>query len=250
MIDGPARERAGSHPEAGVTLIEILIAVSLLSLLSIGILIAMRIGFNTMEKVDSRLVSDRRVSYARRIIENEIAGYSYTVASWPIRPDVFQPVPFYQFEPQTMRFVTAYSLADAWRGRLQIAAFQVIPGDQGRGVRLIVNETPYAGPVHAGEMITAVEPGAPVRFVPVLPGPRSFVLADHLSSCRFMYLEALSKPPFQLWRPDWAAPQQLPLGIRIEMTPLNGSPADLHVSTVTVAFNVNRTPGLLYEDKP
>ena len=71
-----------SHPEAGVTLIEILIAVSLLSLLSVGILLAMRIGFNTMDKVDSRLVSNRRVSYARRIIENEIAGYTYTMADW------------------------------------------------------------------------------------------------------------------------------------------------------------------------
>jgi hypothetical protein len=218
--------------------------------LSIGILIAMRIGFNTMEKVDSRLVSDRRVSYARRILENEIAGYTYVTAAWQMRRDVFQPVPFYQFEPQTMRFVTTYSLTDAWRGRPQIAAFQVIPGDQGRGVRLIVNETPFAGPVQAGEMISGVEPGAPPSFFPVIPGPRSFVLADRLSYCRFMYLEALTKAPFQLWRPDWVAPQQLPLGIRVEMAPLDSSPADLHVSAVTVAFNVNRTPGLVYEDKP
>ena len=71
-----------SNPESGVTLIEILIAVSLLSLLSVGMLIAMRIGFNTMDKVDTRLISNRRVSYARRIIENEIAGYTFTMAAW------------------------------------------------------------------------------------------------------------------------------------------------------------------------
>ena len=47
---------------AGVTLIEILIAVSLLSLLSVGVLWSMRIGFNTMDKTDARLIHNRRVS--------------------------------------------------------------------------------------------------------------------------------------------------------------------------------------------
>ena len=51
-----------------------------------------------------------------------------------------------------MRFVTSYSLQDAWRGRPQIAALQVIPGADGAGVRLIVNETPYTGPAQAGQM--------------------------------------------------------------------------------------------------
>src|SRR5580692_11573299 len=123
---------------AGVTLIEILLAVTLLSLLTVGMLISMRVGFNTMEKVDSRLVSDRRVSYARRIVEDEISGYIYTTADFHPQPDSGTIVPFNQWEPQTMRFVTTYSLQDAWRGRPQIAAMQVIPGADGKGVRLIV----------------------------------------------------------------------------------------------------------------
>lgn len=240
------------HPEAGVTLIEILIAVSLLSLLSVGILVAMRIGFNTMDKVDTRLVANRRVSYARRIIENEIAGYTYTLALWQPQgsgPGVFAAtVPFQQWEPQTMRFVTSYSLQDAWRGRPQIAAFQVIPGEDGNGVRLIVNELPYSGPAQAGQIIASVEPDGSERFVPVVPGPQSFVLADRLAYCRFEYLEPLQQPPFQLWRPDWAQNRILPQGVRIEMAPLEGTPSDLHVSTVTVALHVNRTPGSTYAD--
>ena len=55
-----------NNPESGVTLIEILIAVSLLSLLSVGMLMAMRLGFNTMDKTDSRLVRNRRVSQFAR----------------------------------------------------------------------------------------------------------------------------------------------------------------------------------------
>jgi hypothetical protein len=33
------------------------------------------------------------------------------------------------------------------------------------------------------------------------------------------------------------------------MAPLDPSPADLHVSTVTVALHINRTPGI-YADTP
>jgi prepilin-type N-terminal cleavage/methylation domain-containing protein len=239
-----------SHPESGVTLIEVLIAVSLLSLLSLGILIAMRIGFTTMDKVDSHLIADRRVSYARRIIENEIAGYTYTVAVW--RPDtpVAATIPFNQWEPQAMRFVTSYSLQDAWRGRPQIAALQVIPGADGNGVRLIVDETPYTGPIQAGQTIAAIDLDTTVHFIPATVSPASFVLADRLAYCRFSYLEPRPEAPFQIWRSDWVAPQRLPQGVRIDMAPLDASPADLHVSTVTVSLNVNRTPGTRYDDAP
>jgi prepilin-type N-terminal cleavage/methylation domain-containing protein len=237
------------RPEAGVTLIEVLIAISLLSLLSVGILVAMRIGFNTMDKVDTRLVSNRRVSYARRIIENEIAGYTWTLANWHPGTPTSQTLPFNQWEPQSMRFVTSYSLQDAWRGRPQIAALQVIPGDDGRGVRLIVNEIPYTGPAQAGQTIVSIDPDATVHFAPIAAGPDSFVLADRLAYCRFFYLEPLPEQPFQIWRPDWVANQRLPQGIRIDMAPLDPSPADLHVSTVTVALHINRTPGN-YADIP
>jgi prepilin-type N-terminal cleavage/methylation domain-containing protein len=237
--------------KAGVTLIELLLAISLLSLLSVGMLISMRIGFNTMERVDSRLVSDRRVSYARRIIEDEISGYIYTMAAWRPRPDAPVIVVFNQWEPQTMRFVTAYSLQDAWRGRPQIAALQVIPGADGNGVRLIVNETPYTGSDQAGQMITSVDPDSTVSYAPVVAGSQSFVLADRLSYCRFSYLQSTpSAAPFQVWRSDWTRVQQLPQGVRIDMAPLDTSPASLHVSTVTVALHVNTTPGTTYADTP
>ena len=88
-----------------------------------------------------------------------------------------------------MRFVTSYSLQDAWRGRPQIVVLQVIPGEEGHGVRLIVNETPYTGSNQAGQMVASIDPDSTAHFIPVLPGPQSFVLADRLAYCRFWYLE-------------------------------------------------------------
>ncbi|MGD1072342.1 MAG: prepilin-type N-terminal cleavage/methylation domain-containing protein [Bryobacteraceae bacterium] len=235
------------QPEAGLTLIEILVAVSLLSLLSVGMLMAMRIGFNTMEKTDAHLVQNRRVSNSSKIIENEIAGFTFTRAEWRPTPEMDQFVPFAQWEAQSMRFVTTYSLQDAWRGRAQIAALQVIPGDRGAGVRLIVDETPYTGPAQAGQSIVSIDANGP-HFAPILPNPQSFVLADRLAFCRFSYLEPRYVAPFRIWRPDWIQPQQLPLGIRIEMAPLDTTPAELHVSTVTVPLTVNLQPGSTYSD--
>jgi prepilin-type N-terminal cleavage/methylation domain-containing protein len=233
--------------ESGVTLLEILVAVSLLSLLSVGVLVAMRIGLSTMDKTDAHLVQNRRVSNVRKIIENEIDGFTFTRADWRPAPDVIQTAPFMQWEAQSMRFVTAYSLQDAWRGRARIVALQVIPGERGAGVRLIVNEVPYTGPAQAGQSIVGIDE-AGVHFAPILPGAQSFVLADRLAFCRFSYLEPRPEPPFRIWRPDWIRRSLLPLGIRIEMAPLDITPAELHVATVTVSLSVNRDPDFYYAD--
>ena len=239
--------------ESGVTLIEILIAVSLLSLLSVGMLVAMRLGFSTMEKTDTRLVRNRRVSNTRGIIENEIDGFIYSVANYRPEPNQVRGVSFLQAEEQSMRFVTSYSLEDGWRGRPRIAALQVIPGEKNQGVRLIVNETPYTGPEQAGLEILGIEQnqsGPPtIRFAPIAPGPQSFVLADRLAFCRFSWLEPRREPPFQLWRPNWVQLQLLPLAVRIEMAPLVSTSTDLHIGTITVPFNVNRAPGTDYADR-
>ncbi len=101
-----------SHPghqmkknrQAGVTLLEMIVAVSLLSLLSAGMLIAMRLGFNTMDKVNSHLILDRRVVNSRGIIENEISGFMFTMADFMPGSPGFRSVPFIEAAPQSMRF--------------------------------------------------------------------------------------------------------------------------------------------------
>jgi hypothetical protein len=72
--------------------------VSLLSLLSVGMLVAMRLGFSTMDKTDAQLVKNRRVSNTRAIIENEIDGYIIRTPNFRPQPDKPQSVPFLQAE--------------------------------------------------------------------------------------------------------------------------------------------------------
>lgn len=238
---------------SGVTLIEVLIAVSLLSLLSVGILFALRVGVGALEKSNQRLIHNRRVAGAQRILTEQLAGFMPVVAV--IAPAPGAPgvqVPFFEGRQQSMRFVSTYSLSEASRGMAQILEFQVIPGEEGRGVRLVVNEHPYTGPYSAGIFCLGPGPdpelGVPAqRFAPISIGPSSFVLADRLAYCRFSFLGSIPERNVEVWIPNWPR-QTWPSGVRVEMASLDTDVANLKPVTVTAAVHVNRDPSLEYAD--
>jgi hypothetical protein len=223
---------------------ELLVAVSLVSFLSVGILMAMRVGLSAMEKTQSRFISNRKAINVQRIIEAEIAGLMPVVAD--CRPNGGRPAGrFSMFEgrPNQMRFVSSYSLAEASRGYPRLLEFQVIPGEHNQGVRLIVNERIYGGPFMIGSLCTGFAPvpaGVLPQFTPIEVGPASFVLADRLAYCRILYREALPPPVFENWKPAWDRPDLLPSGIRIEMAPLQPDSSRLHVLTVTAPVRVTK----------
>jgi general secretion pathway protein J len=238
---------------SGVTLIEVLIAVSLLSLLSVGILYALRVGVGALEKTDHRLIHNRRVAGAQRILTEELAGFIPVMAVAAPSPDApGVQIPFFEGRQQSMRFVSSYSLSEASRGMAQILEFQVIPGEQGNGLRLVVNEHPYTGPRSAG--VFCLGPGtdpelgvATQRFLPVSIGPTSFVLADRLASCRFSFLAVVPDTNLEVWLPNWTR-GTWPSGVRIEMASIDTDVANLKPVTVTAAIHVNRDPSLDYTD--
>jgi prepilin-type N-terminal cleavage/methylation domain-containing protein len=247
MILTPNRQR-------GMTLIEVLIAITLVGLLMTGMLFAMRISFTSLGKANDRMIANRRVTGAQRVLEQEIAGLIPVAALTPAGADgqAGLKLPFFQGESQSMRFVSTYSLRGAARGVPQILEFQVVPGGESGGVRLIVNEWPYTGSLSAGAMITGRATigglGLMTTFRPIEAGPGSFVLADKLASCRFFYQEPLPKPDYQRWDEIWIK-LQWPTSIRIEMQPLSSEPGQLKMTTVTAPVHVTKAPLERYEDQ-
>ena len=61
--------RSAMKRQAGVTLMELMIAVTLLSLLSVGLLFALRVGLTAYAKTQTRLMDNRRVAGAQRIFK-------------------------------------------------------------------------------------------------------------------------------------------------------------------------------------
>jgi prepilin-type N-terminal cleavage/methylation domain-containing protein len=238
---------------AGVTLIELLIAVLLLSLLSVGIVITLRVALSAMNKSGTKLMANRRVSSIERILDQEIEGIMPVTADCQVRPDVPGPkLMFFQGESQSMRLASTYSLQQGERGLPMILEYQVIPGDENQGVRLIVNEHWYTGPRGAGVYCRGVGGGAdggpagPI-FVPINIGPDSFVLADKLAYCRFSFRDPRQPGQTPVWLLRWVKPV-LPSAIRIEMAPLTPDLGNLQPVTLTIPVRVTRLPLEQYEN--
>jgi hypothetical protein len=232
------------RPTAGVTLMELLIAVLLLSMLSVGLLFALRIGLNAYSKTQTRLMDNRRVAGAQRILEQEVEGLVPVVAPCGIGAEGGgTPSQFFQGEPEVLRLVSTFSLQGAWRGQPQILEIFVIPGAEGRGVRLVVNEIPYQGPMAAGRLCLPQH-----KFFAPIAGPNSFVLADKLAFARFTYLDQPEDQTLPLrWYPRFVGPTW-PQAVRIEMAPLDPDASRLQPISMVAPIHVYRHPEIPYGD--
>lgn len=240
--------------DAGVTLIEVLVAVTLLSLLSLGMVMAIRVGLAAYSKTETKLMDNRRVAGAQRIVQSELEGMVPAFAlcgaggsgAGGTRAVLFQGA------PQAMWMVSTFSLYEGWRGQPQLLQIYVIPGEE-TGVRLAVNEVPYTGAVGAGQYCsgTVTVSGSISRLVQMVPlatTAQTFVLADKLASCHFSYYTpavAANDPP--TWQPNWAA-KGWPLAVRIEMVPESADPSRLQPITVTAPIHIRRDPEKVYTD--
>jgi hypothetical protein len=231
---------------------EVLIAISLLGLLSAGIVTTLRMGLSAMERTNRRIIANRRVTGAQNALEQQLLNFIPVMAE--AQGDLQaapERLPFFQGEPQSMRLVSSYSLQEASRGFPRIVELHVISGDEGKGVRLIVNEILYTGPRSAGIffMGRAFDPIANMavaRFRPIEAGEGSFVLADRLEFCKFLYLDAPNGMP-PAWLPLWAKPGW-PRAIRVEMAPIEEDAGQLRPLAVTAPLHVDRTPVFDYGD--
>jgi hypothetical protein len=242
------------HGTAGFTLVEVLIATTLVMAITTGILIALRVGIDAMDHADARLMHNRRVMAVERILVAQASDIVPAMTTCQPRnsEDPGESIAFFQGEPQTMRFITSYSLNEGSRGLPQLLEYQVIPGEHGEGVRLVVNEHLYSGPRSARAFCSGTRVdealGAPVPvFAPVEIGPGSFVIADKLAACHFEFLQpdkdSREKP--SVWVPRWVRPV-LPDAIRVVMGPLDPGASQLPLQTLTIPVRVNRDPSVDY----
>jgi hypothetical protein len=241
---------------AGMTLLEVLIAVTLLTLLMLGMSIAMRVGLSAYSRTTDRLMDNRRVAGAQRILHSQLEGLMPATPAC-LGGDGASSVRFvfFQAEPQYMRMVSTFSLQEGWRGEPQILEFFVIPGEQGRGVRLVVNETPYT-PFTAGSFCQGVMQDADLGIsVPRYPPPpeakpTTFVLADKLAACKFSYYTHDKDPA--VVDAHWvtkATGMGWPLAIRIDMAPLEPDAARLQPISVLSEVHLIRLPSIAYVDQ-
>lgn len=243
-------QRASSllGPEAGVTLLELLVSVSLVALLAVGMSFALRISLAGSSKAQQRIMDNRRVFGVERILREEIADLIPALTLCGSDSDPSRtPTLLFEGAPDAMRLASSYSLSEAGRGRPTLLEFQVIPGENAEGVRLVVNERLYTGigsrtPICTGYTSLPEVPGQIPIFTPIETGPFSFVLADKLSYCRIMYEEQRPAPELARWVPRWLRTDVWPMAIRIEMKPQAATSTALELSTITMPVRITRDP--------
>jgi prepilin-type N-terminal cleavage/methylation domain-containing protein len=201
--------------QAGMTLIELIVAVTLFALISGSIGVLLRVAFTSMERINSKVNFNRRVLGSQKALDQMLAGIMPVPA-----PCSGLNIPF-QGSPGVMRFVSSYSLQEGSRGRPQIIELLVQPRPDGEGARLLVNQFPYLGPAN----LSAFCDTQPVAR------PTSFILSDRLSLCRFAYQRIEPGGGAANWYPNWRL-TGWPTQIRVELAPLRLEPGQIQPVTV------------------
>lgn len=225
--------------ERGFTLIELMIAVTLVAAISTSMLYAIRTSLLTLQKVDNRLMSNRRVISVERILASELGGVMPVIGNCSDNTKMT----IFNGNDQTLHLITSYSLAEGARGAPRVLELQVLPSDGG-GVRLIANESLYGGPYSTAPFCSGNS------FRPGAAAPQSFVVADRLAYCHITYQDRdPSNYMGTVWLPEWNKPN-LPAAVHVDMAPLIPDAASLPLVSVTVPIHINRDVNATYSDAP
>jgi hypothetical protein len=219
---------------------ELMIAITLVAAIATGMLMAMRGGLLSLDRVQTRLEENRRALGIQRLLAMQLGG------AMPVRSGCGGgPMSFYAFRgtATTLQMVSTYSMAEGARGYAQVVEYQVVPDDGGT-VKLIVYEHIYAGTGSTG--------GFCGDDVALQGSPQPLVAANRLAYCRISYFQMDVDTQFRggAWVGTWRQPD-LPGAVRIEMAPAAPDPIRLPIVAVTAPLRTNRRfEDPPYEDQP
>lgn len=217
--------------QRGFTLIELMIAITLVAAISIGMLMAMRTALLTLEKTENKLRDNRRVVAMQQLLVRQLSSVMPAIGICGAAR-----VPLFTGTAQAMRMVTSYSLADGARGYPQLVDLEVLPDPQG-GLRLIENEHFYFSPFASAPFC-----------LPQGATPQSFEVAKGLAVCNIGYREYVPEAPNGgNWLTGWNRPD-LPAALRIVVTPMQADAGRLTLQTVNIPIRVNRMVLGQYDD--
>ncbi len=226
--------------QRGVTLIELMIAVSITAVITVGLLFALRTSIVAYEKTSDRLHSNRQQLSRNQILSRELGGVMPVMS-----PCGTSNVPYFFGASDSLRIVSSYSIAEGFRGYPQILDFETRRTSSG-ALQLVVTEYPYTGPASTASLC------APSSSLGSSEGAAEpFVLADDLLSSTFSYRGNSNPLAAKLeanWATDWKNSNTLPLAIRVELKPRTAPGGGLPAVNVTVPLHVDRDIFRSYTD--
>jgi prepilin-type N-terminal cleavage/methylation domain-containing protein len=215
----------------GFTLLELLVSMTVVSLLATTVLFGWRIAAGAWGKADRLIDQQRRAAATQTLLEAQMAAM-VPYAPWLSKGmgDVF-----FQGERQTARFLSRYSLESRARSGLYRIEYQILKAADGTQ-QLAMNEVAQQNPDGAGALLLGTEQAADgtiLRFAPFDRSAATRILLDGLKEARFEYYRpaGLSSPAG--WVSEWTSRgPELPRAMAIRVTPASGAQASQLISVV------------------
>jgi general secretion pathway protein J len=190
----------------GFTLMEALVALILLSLLSLGLLTALRLGQRTYAQTARLEAEHWSITAAHRFLRRVLED------AYPFEPLPDAAHDHYCLEGRRDRLaVTAHMpLSSGGAGHFR---YEIVPVDRADGARDLV--------VRA----TLDRPGAsPTRTMNAAPSTREEVLVPRIDAIEWSYREGGAGASSTDWRSDWQARAALPALVRLRVVFTDGDP--------------------------
>ena len=229
---------------AGFSLIELMIAITLVAAISAGLLTAMRNGLLTMQRTQQRLEDARRAMGLQDLVRRQI-GAAMPVRGMCSRDQGSFQVPIFRGNSTALLMISSESTTEGARGAPRILFYRVQQNSD-QTVRLEVLELPFTG---ANSTAPYCDPVPTVIRQPSA-NVKPIVIYERLASCRFRYRNVsfdtlLSRDP---WGDVWMFPY-LPFAVRIEMKPAPGADTRMPLTNITVPLHIVRSFEETYADE-
>ncbi|MBI4465014.1 MAG: prepilin-type N-terminal cleavage/methylation domain-containing protein [Acidobacteria bacterium] len=227
---------------AGFTLLELLVSITIVSLLATVVLFGWRIAISSWQKASSRLEEERTVFATHLLLQEQMAS----MAPYQTRTAQGLREFFFQGEPQAARFVSRYSLVHRARAGLYLIEYQIATQPDGTQ-QLLLNEYPVNSSAGLGGRILGAEMlsgGRVLQFAAFEQGPQTVGLLEGMQEIRMEYYRAGAFSQPGAWVDQWQnMNDELPRAMAIRAVGRAASGTSQEVSIVAAVRNFSRPRG-------
>ncbi len=209
---------------AGFTLLELLVVMSLMSLLILAMASALRTTSQTSERVEIALTRSDDLRIVSGFLRSTVGRISVQRRGYPLKEGANQF--FFEGEESQLMWAGVMPAGYAASGRSLMRLRQDV-SDQGAPA-LILQYLPWAG--------AAVEPD--------WTQASNHVLLSGVTALQIMYEDARYEPP--LWSRNWAAPDKVPQRVRIVLMTERGPLPDFVITLRPLPASDPRSRGPVF----
>jgi prepilin-type N-terminal cleavage/methylation domain-containing protein len=189
--------------EQGFTLLEIIVAITLVAMMAVGLWAVLRISIRTWSRGSEFIDANQRHRSIIDMVRKQIAS-AYNLFSPPDPVTGGAPYPIFNGAETSFQFISLNSLQFQESPGLTLVTYEVVQGDKG-SYALMEKESRYLGQLP--------DP------LSIAPAERTTSVFENLTTCSFAYFDPSNEDEQSKWVKDWDAVKtgRLPSAVSMNM---------------------------------